>query len=123
MNDFQDSTLPLSQIPKRPSRQSGRPLSYRKRLLIRPSVPPPTSMGITEQPGQPLAHPNHSSKQRDEVYYRSQLSEMATIKSEALRPQESLERKKKAISYPAVVNVRRPGKSSFFSRVTSFLLK
>ena len=123
MNDFQDSTLPLSLIPKRPSRQSGRPLSYRKRLLIQLSVPPPISKGTTEQPRQPLAHPNHSSKQRDEVYNQYLLSEMATIKSEAIKPQGSFERKKKAISYPAVVNAKRHRKSSILDRVTSFLLK
>jgi hypothetical protein len=123
MDDLQQRTLRLSLIPKRPSQQPGRPLSFPKRLSIRPSVSPTISIGITEQPGEPLARPNRSFIQRDEVDYRSLLSEMATVKYEALRPQKPLEKKKTAISYPAVVRGRRPTKSSFLARTISFFLK
>src|SRR6266516_733206 len=120
MNDLEDSTMPLSRNPEQPSRQSRCSLPYRKRQLVRPSEPP-VSIGFTHRHEQPLAHLNHSSIQRDEVYNR--FSDIATIKSEALRPPASFDTKKKAISYPAVVNARRPGKSSLFARVACFFLK
>jgi hypothetical protein len=74
--------------------------------------------------------------QGDEVDNRFHLSDMATVKHEALRPQEILEMatvkhealrpqeflvRRRAISYPAVVNVRRPAKSSFLARAASLL--
>jgi hypothetical protein len=123
MNDLQERALRSSLIPKRPSQQPGRPLAHPKRLLLQPSVPPPISLGITEQPWRPLTHPNHASIPYDEVGNRIPLSEMATVKCEALRPQESLERKKAASSYPAVVSRRRSGKPSFLARATSLFLK
>jgi hypothetical protein len=71
---------------------------------------------------QPLSHPNRALLLWNEVDNRSPLSEIATVKCEALRPQKSLERKKKAISYPAVVGGRRSGKPSFLARAISFFL-
>ena len=95
MNDRQERASRPSPIPKRPS----------------------------QQPGQPLSHPNDSFVQLNNVDKRSQLSEMPTIKSEALRPQVSLERKKAAISYTAVVNGKTSVKPNFLAQAISFFLK
>jgi hypothetical protein len=94
MNDREERASRPSQIPKRP----------------------------TLQFGQPLAHPNNSFIQSNKVDNRSPLSEMETIKSEALRPQVPLERKKAANSYTAVVNGKTSGKPSFLAWATSFFL-
>ena len=93
MNNFEEHSLQLNQIPKRPS----------------------------QQPIQPLAHLNHSSKQGNEMDNRSVLSEMATVKSDAIRPQDLFARKRIAISYPAVVTARKPAKPSLLARAASFL--
>ncbi len=122
MSDLQERALRSSLIPKRPSQQPGRPLSHPKRLLLLPPVPAPISISITEQAMQPLSHPNRASILWNEVDNRSPLSEIATVKCEALRPQKSRERKKKAISYPAVVGGRRSGKPNFLARAISFFL-
>ena len=122
MSDLQERALRSSLIPKRPSQQPGRPLSHPKRLLLLPPVPAPISISITEQAMQPLSHPNRASILWNEVDNRSPLSEIATVKYKALRPQECRERKKKAISYPAVVGGRRSGKPSFLARAISFFL-
>ncbi len=125
----------MNLIPKRPPRQPERPSAYPKQM-IQPSVPPPIARGATEPSVQPLAHPDRSSMQSDEVDDRFHLSDMATVKCEALRPQEILEMatvkyeaprpqefrvRRRAISYPAVVSVRRRGKLSFLARAASLL--
>jgi hypothetical protein len=46
---------------------------------------------------------------------------MATVKSDAIRPQDLFARKRIAISYPAVVTARKPAKPSLLARAASFL--
>jgi hypothetical protein len=96
----------------------------------RASRPGPIPKRPSQQPGQSSSHPNDSvvqvkkvDKQLNIVDNRSQLSEMPTIKSEALRPQVFHERKKAAISYAAVVNGRTSIKPNFLAQAISFFLK
>lgn len=89
----------------------------------RASRPGPIPKRPSQQPGQPSSHPNASFVQVKKVDNRSQLSEMPTIKSEALKPQVSHERKRAAISYAAVVNGRTAIKPNFLAQAISFFLK
>lgn len=94
MNDREERASRPGQIPRRPNLPSG----------------------------QPSARPNNSFTQWNKVDNRSPLSEMETIKSEALMPQVPLERRRTVHSYTAVVNGKTYGKTSFLAWATSFFL-
>jgi len=107
-----------SLIPKRQFQPSGQVLSHQMRL----AETPPTSSGITQQPEQPFSHQNHSSRQGHEGDNHSLISELATVKYEAIPSRPSRERKNRAIGYPGTVSRGRFRKAGFRIKVPSFFL-
>ncbi len=111
-----------SLIPKRQFQPSRQVLSHKMRLSPLPETPP-TSLGISEQAEQSFSHQNTSSRQGHEEDDHSLISELATVKYEAIPPRPSRERKNRAIGYPATVSRGRFKKGSFRIKITSFFLR